>query len=428
MSASIATLDQVLPWHTGSFSISPTSATTNEKTFRFTMDGDEGLEHRLDQICQQVAEGVREIVPSGMLDGLLLAGGYGRGEGGVLETPEGHQPYNDMEFYVFLRGSTLLNDCRYKAKLHALGERLSGPAGLEVEFKVLSLAKLRRAEVSMFSYDFVVGHHWLVGDDSLFHGCDHHRDASHIPMEEASRLLFNRCSGLLFALERLRRGEFTPEDADFVGRNLAKSQLGLGDAILAACGLYHWSCRERHRRLVSLQEKSVADRSTSDAVKAFQKLLGSPALGTQLIGAHEAGTAFKLHPRRSTHGRNTLAQRHQELVSLTCLVWRRLESLRLKHEFNSASDYASSSLDKCPGRPAWRNRLVNARTFGIASAFATKASRYPRESLFHSLAWLLWHGALDSEVLPRVQRELRTSASDFSSLVKAYESLWHRFN
>lgn len=427
MSAASAFLDQVLPW------TSPTqrqggnaNLSSGGQVPRFTMDGDEALEQHLLNTCIQVAEGVQKIIPAGKLEGLLLAGGYGRGEGGVLETPEGHQPYNDMEFYVFLRGSTLLNDRRFKAKLHHLGEQLSIQAGIEVEFKVLSLAHLRRAPVSMFSYDFVVGHRWIIGSDALFQGCEHHQEAADIPLEEATRLLFNRCSGLLFSVERLRREDFTSEDADFVGRNLAKAQLALGDAILAACGHYHWSCRERHRRFIGFQDGTVFPRTR--AVALFSELFTSSALASKLLGAHEAGTAFKLHPRRSTHSREALSVRHHELVTLAWLVWSRLESLRLGQDFSSASDYVLSPSDKCPGSPGWRNALVNMRAFGLSSLFSAQAFRYPRQRLFHTLVWLLWHDSEELADLHQVQRELRSTASNFPGLVRAYEALWHRFN
>ncbi|PYL00604.1 MAG: hypothetical protein DME19_04505, partial [Verrucomicrobia bacterium] len=77
--------------------------------------------------------------------------------------------------------------------------------------------------------------------------------AERIPLCEATRLLMNRCSGLLFARERLECAEFSPVDADFVERNLAKAQLAFGDAVLTAFGRYHWSCLERHKRLKSLK-------------------------------------------------------------------------------------------------------------------------------------------------------------------------------
>ncbi|MFZ4767393.1 MAG: hypothetical protein ACOYMN_20760, partial [Roseimicrobium sp.] len=395
----------------------------SESAPRFTLDGDGALERHLRRVCQAVAEGVRKAIPANALEGVLLAGGYGRGEGGVLMTSDGQRPYNDMEFYVFVRGSTLLNDRRYARKLHALAERLSPDAGLEVEFKILSLAKLRRAPVSMFSYDFVVGHRWVLGDETLLSGCEHHAHAARIPLHEATRLLFNRCSGLLFAAERLRRNYFTDEDADFVGRNLAKAQLGIGDALLAATGRYHWSCLKRHEHLQELHHNPPADLSHN-----LRPLLTDALLWPQLAGAHEAGVVFKLHPRRSHHTAAILAEQHAELSQLAWEVWSALESARLSENFVTARDYALNTKPKCPEQSPVRNILVNAKAFGVAGACDTMALRYPRERLLQALALLLWDDAMSPFVIGEAKRQLRSRASSFSELVRAYENLWHRFN
>jgi hypothetical protein len=45
----------------------------------------------------------------------------------------------------------------------------------------------------------------IIGNEPLLAGCEHHRAADKIPPYEATRLLMNRSSGLLFAWERLRR-------------------------------------------------------------------------------------------------------------------------------------------------------------------------------------------------------------------------------
>jgi len=375
---------------------------------RFTLDGSETLEQHLAATADQVREEMRALVPRDRLEGLLLGGGYGRGEGGVLRTPEGDRPYNDLEFYVLLRGIAVLVERRFRDPLHALGERLSPAAGLEVEFKVLTLQKLRRSPPSMFYYDLVEGHRWLVGDERLLEGCDHHRNASAIPLAEATRLLFNRGSGLLFAAERLERPTFDAAEADFVGRNLAKAQLAFGDVLLAARGQYHWSCRERHARL--------------------NRLADEPALPLEALKRHHAeGVAFKLHPTRSTEMRESLAARHAELKGIGGKVWLWLESRRLGPGFRSAADYAAHPIRKCPETGRLRNRLINGRAFGLRGLLW---DRYPRERLFHALAWLLWEprALADPVWLRRLQQILQTHASDLPGLVHAYVRLWQRFN
>ncbi len=351
---------------------------------RFTRDGSPALEQQLADVCELVREGIFAIVPDAKLEGIALAGGYGRGEGGVLRTEEGDQPYNDLEFFVFIRGSTLLNDRRYKASLHELGERLTPAAGIEVEFKIISSAALRKAKPSMFYYDLVMGHRWLIGDDSLLENTEHHRDASCIPRHEVTRLLFNRCSGLLYAKARLQQNNFTPDDADFVARNIAKAQLALGDALLAAEGCYHWSCVERHQRL------------KADEV---------------LHRHHAQGVDFKLHPQRSTLSREELAKLHAEVSALAKDLFLRLEGQRLGHPFPSASDYTSGKINKCPEQPMWKNVLQHLRTPHVALGIPQPIERHPREALLHALTEMLW-----------------ISATVHRQRIQAYETLWHRFN
>ena len=351
---------------------------------RFTIDGSPALEQHLAGVCECVRDGIRSIVPARKLEGIALAGGYGRGEGGVLRTDHGDLPYNDLEFFVFIRGSTLLNDRRYKAALHELGERLTPGAGIEVEFKIISSAALCHSQTSMFYYDLVMGHRWLLGDDALLAKVEHHRNAARIPLHEVTRLLFNRCSGLLFAKERLQHSNFTPDDADFVARNIAKSQLALGDVLLAAEGRYHWSCIVRHERL---QADAVIHRH------------------------HAIGVEFKLHPHRSSMTRDELIELHAEVSQLAQGLFLKLESQRLGQKFEGAADYAAHKVNKCPEQPAWKNLLRWLRTPRVALGVPQPGIRHPREALLNALAIMLWNRAT-------VNRER----------IQAYGTLWHRYN
>jgi hypothetical protein len=379
---------------------------------RFTVDGSEALERQLETICQRVTEGVRSIVPARKIEGLCLGGGYGRGEGGVLRTAEGERPYNDLEFYLFLRGHPRWNERLFQQALHRFAEQLAPMACVEVEFKISALDEFQRQSITMFSYDLVMGHRWLLGDDALFRHCEAHRMARQIPLGEATRLLMNRCSGLLFAWERLQREPFTTDDADFVGRNLAKAQLGFGDAILTAHRLYHWSCRERHERLRELEPDEELSWLAEVQIE------------------HAAGVDFKLHPVRTTAARQALYKKNIQLTQLGLLVWLWIESRRLGQPFAAIQEYVRSAMKKCPEMHRWRNLLINARTFGVRALLSAQALRYPRERLFHALALLLWEPMAQNETihLRRLQEELFTKSRSFAELVAAYYRLWQQFN
>jgi len=342
---------------------------------RFTLDGSKSLERHLDSICAKALELVQECNPR--IDGLLLGGGYGRGEGGVLRAVNGDQPYNDLDFYVFMPGTRWINEKCHGRALHRAGEELTSIAGIEVEFKIESLARLRRAPISMFSYDFLAGHRWVKGDDALLRGCEHHLQAENIPLHEGARLLLNRCSGLLFATE-------PTQSADFIRRNIAKAQLALGDAVLTRFGKYHSSCLEREQRVHAL----FIDAPWWNGVQRH----------------HAIGVEFKLHPYRSTESREELVREHQAVCALARQVWLWFESYRLSEPFGSVQEYVASEANKCPETRALKNLLINMKEFGRPSF------RYPRERLFNSCPTLLWES-----------RPAPESIGD-------YQSIWRRFS
>ena len=379
---------------------------------RFTLDGDEALERHLARACALIVSGVRGLIAPRKLEAVLHGGGYGRGEGGVLRGDAGDRPYNDMEFYVAIRGSRHLNEARYRRRLEVLGEILTHLADTEVEFKITSLAELAGGPVSMFSYDLASGHRLLWSGPSANPelGWDLHRCAENIPQSEATRLLMNRCSGLLFARDHLEREPFTPFAADFVRRNVAKAQLACGDALLTAHGRYHWSCRERHRRLEDLARNRRS--AWFDAA----------------LRHHATGVDFKLHPKSEAIPRDALFAMHGEVTAFALKCWLWLEARRLGRPFPSARSYVEDAGDKCPGSSLIFNVLLNLRADRFRPRAAPSLWRHPRQRVFHSLALLLWEpeAISDPKQLRRVETELNARGTGLSEWIAAYRVLWSR--
>lgn len=374
---------------------------------RFTVDGSAALEEHLSDCCKFVKTSVLGRF-SRHIEGLLLGGGYGRGEGGVLQSDTGEQPYNDLEFYLFVHGNPRLFEYRFGTELDDLRHQLSDLLSIEIEFKVMSLAQLRRAPLSMFFYDMIAGHRWLVGTDELFAECGHQRAAHILPLCESTRLLMNRYTGLLFAREQLAASPFKPENADFIRRNINKAQLAFGDAVLAAFGRYHWSCRERHQRLDGLKARLPWH--------------------SELVERHQAGVAFKLQPWRSDESPEQLGRDLEKTIAFARELWLWLESKRLHHAFISARHYALNPLNKWPDTPRLRNLLINFKAF--KRPVLRNAIRHPRERVLESLALLLWEPAAltESTLRERLKGNLRARITTFSSGVAAYRRVWLSVN
>lgn len=381
-----------------------------EKSGRYTVDGGSELESRVDRILAETGDAVLSVVPENLVEGLALCGGYGRGEGGVFVDDEGREHlYNDLEFFLFLKGSPAVNTSRFGSDVHREAERLTELHGIEVELKISSMDTLQRSHPSMFYYDLVMGHRWVIGDAGLFESMDQHRDGSAIPLSEATRLLMNRLSGLVFTRARLEGESWTEEDSDFAQRNIAKTSLALWDAFLTAQGLYHWSCVERGKRL--------EDQIGGNAGHEF----------FDLVRWHASGRRFKLRPHldRGLRGEEIEA-RLEEILPIARKVWLWVESERLGHAFENIEAYLHFRKTKTPDTFWVKNMLLNARFFGWQAVAGARGFRYPRERLFDSLTAALWaNEPLRSETLKAATR--RDNAGRYADWIGEYERLWGRF-
>ena len=336
---------------------------------------------------------------------LLLAGGYGRGEGGVFRASDAAPPelYNDLEFYLVLRDASAAGEARHWC--HAESHRGEEAAGIEVEFKILTLAELQDASPSIFYYDLLAAHHLVWGDAALVEALPGRlRDPALIPAHEATRLLFNRGTGLYFC-KRQFAGSGERLDSGFIERNHAKARLALADAVLALNGRHHHSCRVRHERLA-------------------EPLARTPPNWSQLVAWHEGAVEFKLHPRHEHPPHEILIQRQNELTAAWTLVFLWLESIRLGQAFRTVEDYAASKRRLFPEFPPMRNWLLHLRDRLRRGRPPRGWFDYPRAALQRALTLLL-----QPDTDRRVHRLLAlpptASADDIHA---AYRRWWSFYN
>lgn len=374
----------------------------NSTTKRFTRDGNEALEKHLAWVCEQVRMNLEVLLPRAVMEGLVLTGPYGCGEGGVMRLIN-DAPFDSMEFIVLVKGAAQAECADLQKILDDLAGRLSPFANTKLIIRMESSARLRKAPVSLASYNFITRLRWLLGDESLLASCQHHADARRIPAEDAMALLLDSCSALLLARERVYRPGFSMDDAAFVIRSMARVQMVMGDVLLIARQLYHWSCVERNHRLNDMRK---------------------PDWAWAVLGHHIQGIEFQLHPLFIAESQGVLAVRCQQVSELAGKVWLWLEQLRLKHDFVSVRDYAYDEGSKCPKESQWHNLVFNARAFGSAGVSSRWRLRHPLERLMRAMPLLLWDGAeAKHHSLVSSCLDVLTSVT---SPVAAYECLWRR--
>jgi hypothetical protein len=328
----------------------------------YAREGSEEFNNRLHAVLLRIGVDVATAMGENLV-ALLLGGGYGRGEGGVLTTPGGELPYNDLDFTLVVKhkGATPW------PSLKAISERYGDELKIHVDFsRPLTLKDIRNWPHWLMWYDLVHGHVVLYGEPDILR---RHAPVSllePLPLIEAVRLLLNRGAGLLWAL-RVLKGLEKEQDKDFVRRNYYKCALALGDALLMAYGRYTSVYYGRDARLSSLREKHAE-------IAAFD-----------LDALYREALRFKFKPADCPVEGFDEARLGQLAIRWGA-IFLHVERMRTSHRWASLAAYTQwrglREKDQHTPEKILRN-LVRNREMGRWSW------RYPREELYRQLPVLL---------------------------------------
>jgi len=342
---------------------------------------------RLQAVLQGITSDVQHVMGQNLV-ALILGGGYGRGEGGVVQVNGMEQPYNDLDFTLLVQRK---QDTPWDA-LAAISKRYEADIKIHVDFsRPLTLHDIQHWPRWLMWWDLLHGHVVLAGAPDILRAHAPATLQEPLPLIEATRLLLNRGAGLLWAL-RVVRGIDSPPDADFVRRNYYKCALALGDALLIAQQRFTTQYHGRDERFEQLT-KSVADISAMQLESLYRTALRfkfcpdavckAPCDETRLCTlAKQWGTVFFYIERQRT-----------------CHAWPSLMEYTQWRGLREPEQHAPEK---------WlRNVACNAQ-------LGTWSWRYPRESLYGQLPVLLGLSGAPSV--------------DWPTETSRFMAIWNRFN
>ena len=233
---------------------------------RYTIDGSDRLEQRIDNDMARIREAALEAVGAENLTALVLGGGYGRGEGGVYLVDGEERPYNDYDFFVVVPFTPRARRRWVMQRLQMLRHDLEPQCGIHVDFSPpMPVSKLPDYPQELMFLEAKQGHVVVYGPNDVFAALPDY-DESQVPLEEGARLLMNRGVGLWMAIDLLDRGgPGNQEEYEFCVRNLYKALMAMGDVILFLRNAYHVSYQKRWDCFTTLD---ISDLPESDRVCA----------------------------------------------------------------------------------------------------------------------------------------------------------------
>lgn len=316
------------------------------------------LQSKLDEHFERTRDHFAKLGPK-RPEAIVLGGGYGRWEGGMTKDSMG-QPhfFNDLDYFLFTDSP---EDKELVAAVREWEQSESSRMGIDVEGKCLPKSDLRQTGESMMFYDLVAGHTIVYGPEDFLSAYSAWADPKTIAAVEATRLLWNRGTGLLFARVDLAE----EQDLSVVHRNQSKAKLALGDALLTLQGKYRPFARERHQLLSELE-----------------------GLDERILKLHALGVEFKLQPTVCP-GLEELHSTQEELTELWLDCFLKVESSRLGCGFDSPEAYAMYSGKLYPDYQTLKNLSLSIRDRIQRGGCLHPVRDYPRGALQRALVLLL---------------------------------------
>lgn len=350
----------------------------------YAREGSDKFNQQFDKQLNKFSDDLHQLLGDNLV-ALILGGGYGRGEGSVCNVNGIETGYNDLDFVLVVKNKRTLDHHR----MEELTEKHSAQLLIDVDLsRPLTLDDIRELPHCLMWHDLVNGHKVIYGDHNLLNTLapEHLKQAP--PVIEATRLLLNRGSGLLWAMQVVQSQEQS-EHHEFIRRNYYKCLLALGDALLISKQSYSTICQGRDDLLIN----SNLDIQQKD----------------RIIELYIIALKFRTEPDNQCYSKPT-KQQLEEAIFLWKKTFLYIEKQRTGNEWVNIEDYCRTSFVREPAQHRLsmlpRNIIQNVRMKNLSV-------KYPRERLYQQLPMLL---------------SLTKTDENWSHSVDRYLSLWQKFN
>jgi len=218
---------------------------------RYTLRGSPKVEGHIGATIARAAGLVAKNFARHECRALVLLGGYGRGEGGVIREDGAERPHNNLDFLLVTTTLGALRRASLKKRLDDVLAPIVNDEGIGIDTGVISDFELQRAPARIIWFDLRWGHRTVLGDATLIPSLSP-LTANEIELEDMHSLLVNRASLLVINDAVIEQGITSELQARFILKHLMKAIIGHGDALLFAHGRYHASYVEKQRRMRQL--------------------------------------------------------------------------------------------------------------------------------------------------------------------------------
>lgn len=224
---------------------------------KLTITGSSKLETSLSLVLDNIAKNIKQRIDENLYEAVILIGGYGRGEGGVVTIDNEEFPHNNFDFLVISKTISKDKEELLETQLSNIFKKHTKDINIEVEFSIISSKKLKNLQPLVITYDMKYGHKLIVGDASVLVN-NKKFELETIPAWDIRNLMVNRGTLLIINDLMLEKKTLSIVEKKIIIKHLIKAIIGYGDALLFHLGNYHYSYVQKNKLMeqqIGVEEK-----------------------------------------------------------------------------------------------------------------------------------------------------------------------------
>lgn len=239
---------------------------------KLTIMGSSKLETSLCRVLDNIAENIKQRVDENLYEAVILIGGYGRGEGGVVIIDNVEFPHNNFDFLVISKTISKDKEELLETQLSNIFKKHTKEINIEVEFSIMSSKKLKNLQPLVITYDMKYGHKLIIGDASVLVN-NKNFELDTIPSWDIRNLMVNRGTLLIINDLMLEKEILSVDEKKIIIKHLIKAIIGYGDALLFHLGNYHYSYVQKN---ILMEQQTSVDEEFKKLYKDAMEFRFSP--------------------------------------------------------------------------------------------------------------------------------------------------------
>ncbi len=236
---------------------------------KFTVRGSEKVEKLIRKMISEIAEICQNYLEKENYDALVLIGGYGRSEGGVVITENKEKPHNNFDFVLLTKNLNERQNAETKKNLMKELQPVIKKIGIGIDLSVLSAQKLKTASCRIIWYDMRFGHKTILGDPDFVPSLKKFT-VERIPDWDARNLMVNRGTLMIINDLLLQKEQLDEKFKKLIVKHIVKAIIGYGDTLLYFLHDYNWSYLEKQKRMRKNQRVEADFKKIYDEAMNFR--------------------------------------------------------------------------------------------------------------------------------------------------------------